>query len=307
MRGRAEAATSELLRLTTTLDIRGLDRVTVFFRALVESQWHGLELLPKKVIDEIEANRAHFMKKLFNLPASTATNLTIVLFDLWPANFEVMSRRVSFARKMRDHDLNFVRDAFFFDQTLMRAKEGWHHETFLIFQSMFTSEKVSDFNLDRVSTRLAPITRSRTRFLFHLLAATDEATLAPFRLFQSVEVLVSFRELLGSISKNSADLLLLLCSSGHRFRFFEHTALKCPLCSCSSWLTNHLFTCPIIEPLLARNGVTWEDFEKNMGEGKWKEVLFSLHEVVTIWRNSFETCTIDDVVLNSLYTDACKM
>jgi hypothetical protein len=77
---------------------------------------------------------------------------------------------------MKVHDLNFVRDAFFFDQTLMRTKEGWHHEIFLIFQSMFTSEKVWDFNVDRVSSRLAPISRSRTRFLFHLLAATDETT-----------------------------------------------------------------------------------------------------------------------------------
>jgi hypothetical protein len=74
MRGRAEAAASELLRLTTTLDIRGLDRVTVFFRALVESQWHGLELLPGSVVDDIEAVRSHFLKKMFNLPSATATN-----------------------------------------------------------------------------------------------------------------------------------------------------------------------------------------------------------------------------------------
>jgi hypothetical protein len=248
------------------------------------------------------------MKKFFNLPSSTATNLTIVLFDLWPANFEALSRRVSFAKKMQNHDLEFVRDTFVFDRSLMRTKEGWHYQSFLIFQSMFNSEKIADFNMDRVSSKLSPFSRSvRTRFLFHLLRVTDEATLAPFRLFESVEVLESFRELLGSISKSSADTLLLFCSSGHRFRFFEYSALKCPLCSCSSWLFNHLFTCRVTEPLLVRNGVSWEDFETNMGKGKWKEVLFLLHETMTVWRNSFTTCVIDDLTMNSLYDDACKL
>jgi hypothetical protein len=305
MRGRAEAAASELLKLITTLDIRRLDRVTVYARALVESQWHGLELMPRTVVDEIEATRAHFMKKLFNLPCPTATSLTIVLFDLWPANFEAISRRVAFARKMLDHDLTFVRDAFSFDSTtMMRAQEGWHNETFLLFQSMFRSEKISDFSIDRISSKLSPISRSRTQFLYHLLQATDEATLAPFRLFESPDILISFREMISNISKSSADFLLLICSSGHRFRFFNRTTLKCPLCSCSSWLTAHLFTCPMVENFMARNGVSWDVFKLRMGKGEWKKVLFLLHEVMLIWKNTFQDCVIDDIVLNTLLKDA---
>jgi hypothetical protein len=304
MRGRAEAASSELLRLATTLDIRDPDRITCFLRALVESQWHGLELLPGKVVEEIETNRAHFLKKLFDLPRSTATNLTLVTFDLWPANFEALMRRVSFANKMQSHDLTFVRDAFLFDRTLMRVKSGWHYETFLIFQSMFKSERASEFSIERVQTRLSPLSRARTRFLYHLLAATDEVTLAPFRIFESEQVLISFRALLGKVSKSTANLLLLICSSGHRYRFFEHTALKCPLCSHSSWLTSHLFTCPIVENYLTRNGVTWGDFEQGMRRGKWREVLFLVHEVMTVWKNSFPTCSIDDVILTTLSIDA---
>jgi hypothetical protein len=304
MRGRAEAASSELLKLVTKLDMRDVGRITVYFRALVESQWHGLEILPIAVIDEVEANRAHFMKKLFNLPCSTATNLTIVLFDLWPASFESMSRRVSFAQKMRDHDLCFVRDAFWFDQTLMRTKEGWHHDSYLIFQNMFKSERAADFTIDRVSTRLSMISRARSRFLFHLLLATDEATLAPFRFFESMEVLISFRELIGSVSKSTADFLLLILTSGHRSRFFNSTALKCPLCTCSSWLTEHLFTCNVVLSLLARNNVTWEEFRIRLGEGKWKEALFMVFEVMTIWKNTFETCILEDVIFEMLYQDA---
>jgi hypothetical protein len=244
------------------------------------------------------------MRKLFELPCSTATNLTLVLFDLLPANFEALTRRVSFAKKMETHDLLFVRDAFLFDRTMMRVKTGWHYESFLIFQSMFKKEKASDFDLDRVATRLSPISRARTKFLFHLLTATDEATLAPFRLFESDIVLTSFRALLGKISKSSANFLLLICSSGHRFRFFHYTALKCPQCSNSSWLTSHLFTCPLVESHLARNGVSWCDFEHGMRKGKWREVLFLLHEVMTVWKNSFPTCVIDDVVLTRLLSDA---
>jgi hypothetical protein len=305
MRGRAEAAASELLKLITTLDIRRLDRITVYARALVESQWHGLELLPRSVVDEIETTRAHLMKKLFNLPSPTATNLTLVLFDLWPANFEAISRRVAFARKMFDHDLAFVRDAFSFDRsTMMRAQDGWHNETFLLFQSMFRSEKVSDFSIERISSRLSPIARSRTQFIYHLLQATDEATLAPFRLFKSPDTLVSFREVIGTISKSSADFLLLICSSGHRFRFFNRTTLKCPLCPCSSWLTAHLFTCPVVENLLARNGVSWDTFKLRMGNGDWKEVLFLLYEVMLVWKNTFQDCAFDDSALQALYRDA---
>jgi hypothetical protein len=169
MRGRAEAASSELLRLVAKLDIRRTERISMFFKTLVESQWHGLEILPHSIVDEVEATRAHFLKHLFNLPSSTATSLTIVVFDLWPGNFEAMSRRVTFSRKMCDHDLSFVRDAFSFDRTiLMRARVGWHHESFLLFQSMFNREKVQDFNMERVASRLSPISRARTSFLFHL-------------------------------------------------------------------------------------------------------------------------------------------
>ncbi len=305
MRGRAEAAASELLRLITTLDIRRLDRITVYIRALVESQWHGLELLPRSVVDEIEATRAHLMKKLFNLPSPTATNLIVVLFDLWPANFEALSRRVAFVRKMCDHDLAFVRDAFSFDRTtMMRAQDGWHNETFLLFQSMFRSERISDFSIDRIFSRLSPIARSRTQFLYHLLQATDEATLAPFRLFKSPDILISFREMISTVSKPTADFLLLICSSGHRFRFFNRTTLKCPLCPCSSWLTAHLFTCPMVKNLLARNGASWDAFKLRMRNGEWKEVLLLLHEVTLIWKNTFYDCAFDDVTLNTLLRDA---
>jgi hypothetical protein len=133
---------------------------------------------------------------------------------------------------------------------------------------------------------------------------SDEATLAPFRLFESVDILISFRSLLGSISKSSADFLLLILSSGHRFRFFNRTALKCPLCSSSSWLTEHLFSCHVVQNLLARNNVTWDDFVTQMGKGQWKEVLLMIHEVMTIWKNSFETCALEDATLATLCYDA---
>jgi hypothetical protein len=308
MQGRAEAAASELLRLVTTLDIRGPGRIGVFYRALVESQWHGLELMPIAVVEEIEKTRAHFSKKVFNLPSPTSNSISLVLLDLWPASYEAMSRRVSFARKMRDHDLEFVQNAFLFDRTvLMRSQTGWHHDSFVIFRSMFKSERLANFDFDRVTSRFAPIARSRLAFLFCLLQATDEVTMAPFRLFRTPDVLSSFREFLGTISRPSAELVLLFCSSGLRFRFFDRTTLKCPLCSNSSWLTGHLFSCPITEPLLARNGVIWEDFRASMAEGEWKRDLLQIHEVLTVWKNSFELRLIDDTMLQNLLVDAGRL
>jgi hypothetical protein len=209
---------------------------------------------------------------------------------------------------MRDHVLSFVRDTFEFDRSvLFRAQAGWHHEAFLLFRSLFTKERAADFSLERIDEKLARLRNSRAQFVFSLLKVSDEVTLAPFRLFQSTEILVSFRSLLGVISKPSADLLLLCCSSGLRFRFFNRPTLRCPLCACGSWLTSHLFTCAMVEPILSRNGVSLCDFENGMSTGDWKAVLLALAETMTIWKNSFSDCLINDCVVQGLYTDALRL
>ncbi len=308
MQGRAEAAAAELIRLATRLDIRKPDRLATYFRVLVDSQWHGLELLPVAVIKEIESVRAHFTNHLFNLPYSTASMLSLVVLDLWPAVYAAMARRMAFARKMREHELQFVRAAFEFDRTALTcAQVGWHHDAFLLFWSMFSSKKAADFSFDRVEARLARIRHSRTQFTFSLLQVSEEVTLAPFRLFQTPEVLTSFPSLLGHISESSADLLLLCCSLGHRFRFFKRPALRCPLCSTESWLTPHLFSCVLIEPILARNGVTWSEFENGMRKGDWRVVLFALAESLRLWRNSFADCLIKDCAIQGLLADASNV
>ncbi len=78
MQGRAEAAAVELIRLATRLDIRSPGRVSVFYRSLVESQWHGLEIMPQAMANEMELTRAHFIKKFFDLPSPTANLLTLL-------------------------------------------------------------------------------------------------------------------------------------------------------------------------------------------------------------------------------------
>jgi hypothetical protein len=305
MQGRAEAAAVELTRLAARLDIRSPGRISVFFRSLVESQWHGLEIMPLAMANEMELTRAHFVKKFFDLPSPTANLVTLVLLDLWPATFDALMRRISFANRMTLHDLEFVRGAFEFDRsTLFRAKIGWHHEAFLLFRSLFNNERVTDFSIQRVSDRLSVLQGSRTRFLFFLLKETRESTLAPFRFFSSPEVLVSFQVLLGQISKESTHLILLTCTSGLRFRFFNRPALRCPLCSRESWLTEHLFQCKSIEPLLARNNVSFADFRHCMTIGEWKGMLFLLYEVLMAWKLSFTDCLIEDDSLSRLLTDA---
>jgi hypothetical protein len=167
MDGRSEAAAAELLRLATRLDIRQPDRITVFFRSLVKSQWHGLELLPVSVCKLIESSRAHFINRFYNLPSSTASLLSVVLLDLWPAEYDALARRVSFANRLTIHDLDFVRSAFEFDRThLFRARVGWHYDGFLLFRSLFKREKIAEFDMQRVSSRLSVISGAKSRFLF---------------------------------------------------------------------------------------------------------------------------------------------
>jgi hypothetical protein len=165
---------------------------------------------------------------------------------------------------------------------LFRAKTGWHHDTFLLFRSLFTSERITNFSLQRVSDRLSAVRGARTRLLFFMLKETTESTLAPFRLFSSPDVLSSFRTLLGTVSRETSQILLLLCTSGHRFRFFSRPALRCPLCNQGSWLTEHLMTCILIEPILARNNISLATFRHCMSVWDWKKLLFLLHEVLLV-------------------------
>jgi hypothetical protein len=181
---------------------------------------------------------------------------------------------------------------------------GWHHDAFLLFRSLFTREKIVDFSLQRVSDRLAVVNRARTRLLFFMIKESSESTLAPFRLFNLPDVLSSFRTFIGTVSRETAHIVLLLCSAGHRFRFFSRPALRCPLCNQGSWLTDHLMTCAFVEPLLARNNISLAAFRRCMAEGAWKDLLFILHEVMLIWKNSFDDCAIDDLYLISMLTDA---
>jgi hypothetical protein len=60
----------------------------------------------------------------------------------------------------------------------------------------------------------------------------------------------------------------------------------------------------VVQNLLARNNVTWDDFKTQMGKGQWKEMMLTIHEVMTIWKNSFETCAFEDTTLATLCSDA---
>jgi hypothetical protein len=60
---------------------------------------------------------------------------------------------------------------------------------------------------------------------------------------------------------------------------------KGPLCPSDYWLTSYLFTCPMVEPLLARNHVSLVYFEECISCGRgvlWRVPMLLLFEVLTI-------------------------
>ncbi len=303
MTGRAEAAAAELHRILERLEVRDVRRTTAFYRSLVESQWYGLELMPLRAVSEIESVRARFVKRLFDLPRSTANAISQVIFDLWPVAFEMLLRRLTFLRSMTNHDLTAIRDSFIFDrQILFREHQGWHFECFLIYRSLFLNAAVHDFDFESVMHRLETLTRSKDDFLFALLKESEETTLGPFRCFASARVLSSFREMLGRVSRRTASMILIFCSSGLRFRFFSHTAILCPACR-RPWLTEHLFTCSAVEQLLAWNAISYEAFCSSMREGDWVHVLGTMVEVLRVWKSWAVACEIDDDLLTTMTND----
>jgi hypothetical protein len=307
MTGRAEAAAAELHRILERLEVRDVRRTTSFFRTLVESQWYGLELMPLQVVSEIDSIRARFIKRLFDLPRSTANAISQVILDLWPAAFEALLRRITFLRSMSNHELPAIRDSFAYDRlTLFREHQGWHYECFLIYRSLFLNAAIHDFDFESVMGRLEVLTRSKSEFLFILLKQTEETTLSPFCCFDSADVLDSFRTMLGQVSRQTASMILIFCSSGLRFRFFSHSTILCPACR-RPWLTEHLFKCNAVEQLLAWNAITYETFCSHMGKGEWGRVIWSIVEVLRVWKSWAVSCAIEEDLLKTMTNDAARI
>jgi hypothetical protein len=307
MTGRAEAAAAELHRILERLGVRDVRRTTTFFRTLIESQWYGLELMPLQVVTEIESIRARFVKRLYDLPRSTANVITQVIFDMWPAAFEALLRRITFLRSMSNHELPAIRDSFAYDRlSLFRERQGWHHECFLIYRSLFLNATIHDFDFESVMGRLEILTRSKDEFLFTLLKQSEETTMSPFRCFTSVHTLASFRAMLGQVSRQTASMILVFCSSGLRFRFFSYPTVLCPACR-RPWLTEHLFKCVAVEQLLAWNAISYETFCSLMSTGEWGQVIGVIVEVLRVWKSWAVACEIEEDLLTMMTNDAAQL
>jgi hypothetical protein len=53
--------------------------------------------------------------------------------------------------------------------------------------------------------------------------------------------------------------------------------------------------------------VTHEAFEECMTTGAWRELLFLLSELMTVWKNSFSECVFDDAMLSAVTEDASRL
>jgi hypothetical protein len=304
MTRRAEAAAAELHNIITRLEISDISRLTTYYRALVESQWHGLELLPVRVVDDMERVRLNFIRRRYSLPRCTAKAICFVIFDLWPPAYECLLRRFTFFQSLTTHDLTFVRNCLLFDRAcLLKDRQGWYYDSFLIYQSLFVNATLPAFDFEANMSRLQAINRSRHDFLFLMLSSTDEVTMEPFRCFRSPATLSSFRGMLGKISLSSASLILSFCSSGMRFRFFNRSAVTCPACRRVSWLTKHMFECPVVGSILARNGIDYTSFCASIRDGKWDVMITLIHETLTTWKSWAVFCEIPEDELNRLFCD----
>jgi hypothetical protein len=63
----------------------------------------------------------------------------------------------------------------------------------------------------------------------------------------------------------------------------------------------------MVEPVLARNGVTFHNFEEAMREGNWKSLLFLMHEMLIVWKNSFADSVIEESAIQLLRADALTL
>jgi hypothetical protein len=186
--------------------------------------------------------------------------------------------------------------------TLFREHQGWHYEFCLIYRSLFLQADIHTFDFESVMCRLETLTRSKGEFLFVLLMQTEETTMGPFRCFGSPRILASFRSMLNRVSRQTASMILIFCSSGLRFRFFSHTTILCPACR-RPWLTEHLFKCNAAEQLLAWNDISYESFCSFMCDGAWGRVIGVIVEVLRVWKSWAVACEIEDDLLTTMTND----
>ncbi len=208
---RARAAAVTTAQLISRLGVTSFRRLAAYYSCYVESQFYGLEILPCSAIDCVRAIRSQFLRSVFDLPRTTSHELAIILLDLPPVEVVLLRHRKRFFGSVVRHEFEFVRDSCSIDLDLLQNTLSWHNGTVQLLRKIYPTLSTVDLSIDSELSRACDLV-SDPDFNFYFIQDSDSETLTFYRLFESPEVLSSFRLFLQSLKAPQCRLVILFCS-----------------------------------------------------------------------------------------------
>ncbi len=176
----AKAASSTIGRLIRFLNIRSLSRMGTYLSFYVESQFYCSELLPPSLIGDFNSARLHFVRTVFDLPASTSHELATILFDLSPVELLLLQRRRSFLSGLRHHDFHFVWDACSIDAQLLTYPKSWSSGLVRLILTFDPDFSTTDFCPSAALDHVLSSVGNRSMFNFYFIKHGDSISLSFF-------------------------------------------------------------------------------------------------------------------------------
>jgi hypothetical protein len=207
----------------------------------------------------------------------------------------------AFIRSTSRHEFEFVRDAIRVDRDCLLnnpiSLHGSLHRVIRRFDPTFSLATDDLYvTMENVLARAG-----HPHFNFQFIKTSDSPSLSFFVLFQSKEVLVSYRNFLQSLPWDQARLLLLFSTSLLRFRFCKTARELCPLCG-KAWTWEHFFSCRYLEvaPGLSSNVQVLAIVSDHIRLGQWEILVQYVRFYLLEWHDLIREPAIPASLIDAL-------
>ncbi len=299
---RARMATLEATKLVFHLDIKEPHRLTMLYRAFVESQLYGLELFPASAVQTINRVRRCFWASIYSLPADTSSCLETFFLGLLPPELTILKARWNFGKRLATHAIPAIQKGVEVEERVKGRSVGWSHENFIVARHIHPALRAADFSFPLFCERLFadfPILDNLNFWVVQREAEANPA-LSFLTLLRTPMHAVALRKALGTISFDHARLVLLFLFSGLRWRISRAALKTCPFCPRFDLLWSHFLECESVSPSLAAEFLGKELLLRYASSNRWRDVFAMIGEVVMVWCDWLSTCALDIDIVRSL-------
>jgi hypothetical protein len=299
---RARMATLETVKLVNELDIKEPHRLSMLYRAFVESQLYGLELFPAGAVQTISRVRRQFWTSVYNLPADTPSCLANFFLSMLPPELTILKARWNFNQRLSKHAIPAVHQALELEERVKRRSVGWSHENFIVARHIRPDLRLVDFSFPLFPEHLFTDFPNLDNLNLKVMQreAEENPALSFLAHLTSYHQAIALRRALGRISFEHARLVLLFLFSGLRWRISRAALKTCPFCPRFDLIWSHFFDCEAVSPYLSAEFLSKELLLRYVLANRWRDVFALIGDVITIWCDMLSTCALDVDIVYSL-------